>query len=162
MRYILDEEQLLEENEYFIEYLITFDLETEAENAKLAYEKYKNIQAQLRILMPESEINKLSMWFKLDRHWEPTLKKAKKLRFRRLILLKGGMCKICGTDEKLQLHHLTNVNYKKKSNGSRHILDNEDNLEVVCLECHNQIHHGKLNEIFPKLSYYESLSVYVK
>lgn len=50
------------------------------------------------------------------------------LRREEIILIKGGSCFFCNSQEKLQIHHL---NYDN---------NDLDNLRVLCLKCHSKLH----------------------
>lgn len=61
-------------------------------------------------------------------------------KIRKLILIKqGGMCARCKTRPAYFVHHkeyLTDQNYTDFRIGL-----SEDNLEALCIECHNEEHH---------------------
>ncbi len=47
----------------------------------------------------------------------------------------GGVCQVCGSTDRIQVHHLSYDN-----------LGNEkpEDLLVVCRECHRKVHEGEL------------------
>lgn len=61
--------------------------------------------------------------------------------------LKANMCEYCGaTNVPMEIHHVKKLkNLKGKKNWERHMIAMKRKTMVLCLDCHQKLHAGKLD-----------------
>ena len=64
------------------------------------------------------------------RNKEKVILRKEAQKNRKLILdVKGRFCNMCGSNDKLIIHHITYLN------------NDIDNLMILCIKCHNKLHN---------------------
>jgi 5-methylcytosine-specific restriction protein A len=61
-------------------------------------------------------------------------------RLRKELLMKNPICQICKKQLSQHVHHIDSfMNYKGQTRID--VAYNSDNLQCVCMDCHNELHH---------------------
>lgn len=61
----------------------------------------------------------------------------------------GNKCENCGSTEKLEVHHIVSLEPWELRHNS--LKNRQDNLKVLCRDCHERAHHGaKVIHAIPK------------
>lgn len=121
-REIVQTEDLLTENNSLIHYLSTFEVEGNISTAFQTLERYNHIQRELKyreVLCDQFELHSST--------------------YDRIVILLGRRCIKCGSQYSLTIHHIV----PKSANGSNGF----ENLQLVCRDCHSDIHDISRKEI---------------